>query len=246
MQLWCRTCLNPIVSVQHKNYNENTEVFRSFWSFHRKLKSFTLTIPWKSAELVKIFLLESLHVDTTQIRNKWDCWKKTVRKVKNCTSAVLLEWGPNESWWADSMECFLIFETPQISYRARNSICKTFGATISRTAIPFDSLVGPHLVSAQDQSRILQFGQKVSLGWNLEGRRTDRGPWGVGDDGRIGNLLEKTQCERSDISQTRRFYFSDRRWTNQNTWRRSGIENMHHGTASTNSRRKSHRFSLEH
>ena len=34
---------------------------------------------------------------------------------------------------------------------------------------------------------------------------------GVGDDGRIGNLLEKTQCERGDISQTRRIYFSNRR-----------------------------------
>ena len=36
-------------------------------------------------------------------------------------------------------------------------------------------------------------------------------------DGRIGNLLEKTQCERGDISQTKRtIYFSTRRWTNQN------------------------------
>ena len=33
--------------------------------------------------------------------------------------------------------------------------------------------------------------------------------------GRIGSLLEKTQCERGDISQTRRIYFSKRRWTNQ-------------------------------
>ena len=28
-------------------------------------------------------------------------------------------------------------------------------------------------------------------GWNLEGWRADRTPWGVGDDGRIGNLLKK-------------------------------------------------------
>ena len=33
---------------------------------------------------------------------------------------------------------------------------------------------------------------------------------------------------------------SSRRWTNQNFWRRSGTENIHLGTASTNSRRKSH------
>ena len=51
---------------------------------------------------------------------------------------------------------------------------------------------------------------------NLEGWRTDRRPWGGGNDGRIGNLLEKTQCERGDISHTRRIDFSNRRWTNQN------------------------------
>ena len=53
------------------------------------------------------------------------------------------------------------------------------------------------------------------------------------------NLLEKTQCERGDISQRRRIYFSNRRWTNQNPWRRSGTENIHLDTAATNSRRGS-------
>ena len=75
-------------------------------------------------------------------------------------------------------------------------------------------------------------------GGNLEGWRTDCRPWGVGDGGRIGHLLEKTQCERGDISQRRRIYFSNRRWTNQNTRRRSGTENIHLDTASTNSRRQ--------
>ena len=40
--------------------------------------------------------------------------------------------------------------------------------------------------------------------------------------------------------QTRRIYFSNSRWTNQNSRRRSGTENIHLGTASTNSRRGSH------
>ena len=76
-------------------------------------------------------------------------------------------------------------------------------------------------------------------GVNLEGWRTDRRPWGVGNDGRIGNLLHKTQCKGGDISQRKRIiYFSNRRWTNQNPWRRSGPENIHLGTASTNSRRE--------
>ena len=31
---------------------------------------------------------------------------KAVRRVKEGTSAVLLRSGVNESWWADSMECY--------------------------------------------------------------------------------------------------------------------------------------------
>ena len=58
--------------------------------------------------------------------------------------------------------------------------------------------------------------------------RTGCRPWGAEDNGRIGNLLEKTQCERGDISQRkRRIYFSNRRWTNQPPWRRSRPENIH-------------------
>ena len=32
--------------------------------------------------------------------------ERAVRRVKEGTSAVLLQSGLNESWWADSMECY--------------------------------------------------------------------------------------------------------------------------------------------
>ena len=57
------------------------------------------------------------------------------------------------------------------------------------------------------------------------------------NDGRIGNLLEKTQCKRGDISQKDNF-FSNHRWTNQNPWRRSGTENIHLDTAPTQFKQK--------
>ena len=64
------------------------------------------------------------------------------------------------------------------------------------------------------------------------------------DDGRIGNQLEKTQCERGDISQRRRkIYFSNRRWTNQPPWSRSGTENAHLDMGTPNARRKAKGFS---
>ena len=43
--------------------------------------------------------------------------ERAVRRVKEGTSAVLLQSGLNASWWADSMECYKpICETSQIFY----------------------------------------------------------------------------------------------------------------------------------
>ena len=69
------------------------------------LKSFTLTIPWNSAKLVKISpgIIARLH----HIRSETNgIAERAVRRVKEGTSAVLLQSGLNESWWADSMECY--------------------------------------------------------------------------------------------------------------------------------------------
>ena len=94
---------------------------------------------------------------------------------------------------------------------------RRFGEPLKGPIIPLGWLVEYYTISAKDQSRIHQFGKKVFpglfLGYALyaagilEGWHMDCRPWGGGDGGRIGNLLEKTQCERGDISQTRRIYF---------------------------------------
>ena len=58
------------------------------------------------------------------------------------------------------------------------------------------------------------------------------------------NLLKKTQCKGSNVSQRKwKFYFSSRRWTNKIHWRRSGTENTHLDTGAPNSRRKLKGFS---
>ena len=136
------------------------------------------------------------------------------------------------------MECFTYIRNIQdLLSDGKTPYERRFGQPFKGLIFPFGSL-----------TRIHQFGKKVLpglflgyalyAGGNLEGWCTDRRPWGVGDDGRIGNLLEKTQCERGDISQTRRIHFSNHRWT-----KRSGTENIHLDTGTTNSRRKSRRFS---
>ena len=144
--------------------------------------------------------------------------------------------------------CTYLRNVTDLSSDGKTPYERRFGQPFKGPIIPFGSLVEYHPVSAKDQSRIHQFGKKVLPGLFLGYALYAGGIW-TGDvliadleelenDGRIGNLIEKTQCERGDISQTRRNYFSNRRWTNQNPWRRSGTENIHLGTASTNSRRE--------
>ena len=145
--------------------------------------------------------------------------ESAVRRVKEGTSAVLLQSGLNESWWADSMECYTYLRNVTDLSDGKTPYERRFGQPFNGPSIPFGSLVEYHPLTAKDQSRIHQFGKKVLpglfLGYALYAKgiwkrwRTDRRPWGVGDDGRIGNLLNKTQCERGDISQRkRRIYFS--------------------------------------
>ena len=57
------------------------------------------------------------------------------------------------------------------------------------------------------------------------------------------STLEDSMQKRWYFPKKKKNLFSNRRWTNQTFWRRWGTENTHLGTASTNSRRKSHSFS---
>ena len=177
--------------------------------------------------------------------------ERAVRRVKEGTYAVLLQSGLNESWWADSMECYTYLRNvTDLLSDGKRPYERRFGQPFKGLIIPFGSLVEYHPITAKDQSRIHQFGKKVLpglfLGYALHAGRIWKGDVLIADleeletmDASV-NLLEKTQCERGDISQTRRIYFSYRRWTNQNPWSRSGTENIHLDTAATNSRRGSY------
>ena len=50
----------------------------------------------------------------------------------------------------------------------------------------------------------LFFGYALYAGGILERWHTGCRPWGIGNEGRIANLLNKTQCERCDISQRKK------------------------------------------
>ena len=88
--------------------------------------------------------------------------ERAVRRVKEGTSAVLLQSSLNESWWADSMECYTYLQNvTDLLSDGKTPYERRFGQPFKGPIIPFGSLVEYHPITAKDQSRIHQFGKKV-------------------------------------------------------------------------------------
>ena len=91
--------------------------------------------------------------------------ERAVRRVKEGTSAVLLQSGLNESWWADSLEYYTYLRNVTDLLSDGKTPCeRRFGQPFKGPIIPFGSLVEYHPIIAKDQSRIHQFGKKVLPG----------------------------------------------------------------------------------
>ena len=226
---------------------------KSSWSRRGSLKSFTLTIPWNLARLVKVFpgiIVRRHHTDRKHMG-----LLKAVRRVKEGTSAVLLQSGLDEKCWADSMEWYTFLRNVTDLFavgKTPNERC--FGEPFEVPIMPFSSLVEYHRISAKDQSRIHQFGKKVLPGLFL-GYALYAGGICIGDIMEADveeletidaseNLRKKTQSKGGNISKRKwKLYFSSRRWTNQPFRKRSGTENIHLDTGSPNTRRRSKWFS---
>ena len=91
--------------------------------------------------------------------------ERAVRRVKEGTSAVLLQSGLGEKRWADSMECYTYLRNIQdLLSDGKTPYGRRFGEPFQGPIIPFGSMVEYFPVSAKDQSRIHQFGKKVLPG----------------------------------------------------------------------------------
>ena len=167
---------DPVISVKNKSFSGNTKEFAKVLG---SLKSLTLTIPWNLARPVKIFpgiIARRHHTD----RKQMGLLKRAVRRVKEGTSAVLLQSGLDENWWADSMECYTYLRNvTDLLSDGKTTYERRFGKPFKGPVIPFGSLVEYYHISAKDQSRIHQFGKNVLprlflgyalyAGGNLEG-----------------------------------------------------------------------------
>ena len=191
------------------------------------------------------------HCTSTQHRSQTNgIAERAVRRVKEGTSAVLLQSGLDENWWADYMECFSCLRNVQYLFSdEKTPYERRFGQPCKGPIIPFGSLVEYHPITAKDQSRIHQFGKKVLpglfLGYALYAGRIWKG------DVLIADLEELEMMDASEIfskglnatevifpKEKGEFYFPVADGRLKTPWRRSGTENIHLGTASTNSRRE--------
>ena len=99
--------------------------------------------------------------------------ERAVRREKEGTSAVLLQSGLDENWWADSMEGYTylrnvtnLFSDGKTQYERR------FGQPFTGPIIPFGAMVEYHPISVKDLSRLHQFGQKSYQAYSLTTRCT--------------------------------------------------------------------------
>ena len=190
--------MDRVESVQKQNFTGNPEKLAKVLGAEKgSLDSFTLVIPWTLANRVKIFLgiIVRLH-HTGRIQN--GIAERALRRVKEGTSAVLLQSGLDENWWADSMECYTYLRNvTDLLSDGKTPYERRFGQPFKGPNISFGSLVEHHPITAKDQSRIHQFGKKVLPGLFLGYALYAGGIWK--GDVLVADLEELETMDASEI-----------------------------------------------
>ena len=133
---WLHNGYNP-THVTRKLLRKHKRACRSSWSQ-------PLTIRWNLAKLVKICrgIIIRPHLNE----------QRQVRRIEEGTSAVLLQSGLDEKWWADSMECDCYLRNIQdLLSDGKTPYDRRFGKPFIGPVIPFGAMVEYHPISAKDQ-----------------------------------------------------------------------------------------------
>ena len=167
MQSWCRTW--PPNGSRHIRAKTKTsqETQRSLQKFLEPERKPKVIYADNSLEFGKA--CEDLswnHCTSTPHRSETNgTAERAVRRVKEGTSATLLQSRLDEKWWADPMECCTYLRNIQdLLSDGKTPYERRFGQPFNGPIIPFGSLVEYYPITAKDQSRIHQFGKKVLLG----------------------------------------------------------------------------------
>ena len=167
MQSWCRTWPpngSSRIRAKQKLLRKHKEACKSSWSPNRKPKVIHTD---NSLEFGKgCEGLSWNHCTSTPHRSETNgIAERAVPRVKEGTSAVLLQSGLDEKWWADSLDFFTVLRNIQdLSSDGKTPYERRFGEPLKGPIIPFGSFFEYHPITAKDQSRIHQFGKKVLPG----------------------------------------------------------------------------------
>ena len=124
--------------------------------------------------------------------------ERAVRRLKEATSAVLLQSGLDEKWWAESMECNCYLRNIQdLLSDGRTPYERRFGIPFNGPVTPFGAMVEDHPISAKDQSRLHQFGTKVLPGIFLGSVLY------AGESGKETLWLQTLKMDASELNATR-------------------------------------------
>ena len=87
--------------------------------------------------------------------------ERAVRRVKEGTSALLLQSGLDNEWWADSMECCCYLRNIQdLLYDEKTPYERRFGEPFDGPVIPFGSMIKYHhilLKTSQDSTSLVKW-----------------------------------------------------------------------------------------
>ena len=242
--------MDPGISVQDLNFTETQRSLQKFLEPERKPK---VIYTDNSLEFGKA--CEDLswnHCTSTPHRSETNgIAERAVRRVKKGTSAVLLQSGLNESWWADSMECYTYLRNvTDLLSDGKTPYERRFGKLFKETIIPFCSLLSITLSLRRTMSRIHQFGKKVLpgvfLGYALYAGRIWKGDILVADTEGLETMdaseiySKRLNAKEVIFPKQGEFIFPVADWTNQASWRRSGSENIHLDTGNDQFEEESH------
>ena len=124
--------------------------------------------------------------------------ERAVRRVKEGTSAVLLQSGLDEKWWSDSKECYCYLRNDEdFLADGKTQYERRFGEPFKGPIIPFGAMVEYHPSSPKYMSRIHQFGKNVLPGIFLGSELIAEGIWK--GDILTADLEDLEMLEASDI-----------------------------------------------
>ena len=199
MQSWCRTW--PPNRSRHirakQNFSGTQRDLQKFLEPNRKLEVIYTDSSLEFGNACED-LSWNLCTSTPHRSETNGVAERAVRRVKEGTSAVLLQSGLDENWWADSVECYTYLRNIQDHlFDGKSPYERRFGEPCKGPIIPFGSLVEYYPISAKDQSRIHHFGKKVSPGLFLGHALYAGGIWK--DDVLVADLEELETMAASEI-----------------------------------------------